>query len=242
MRRNPPRVKRLGFEKLESRSLLSATGWGMLSGGGFANDLQAAASGFTPGAGGFGYGYGYGGVASGGFGNDGSSGAAIGNAAFGNLSFGNGSTGNGSFGGIGNGSYSAPVGFGGGVALGGVPRATDLAGDTGMGFNIPLELNGTDAAREQVFAEFGGSGLADLTGSGPGDAPAPEATTGVGQMTITTGANTLGISSFATSTNGFSDISGGGGMVLPGKGQKAPTEDGGGSQSPLEGLTAPTPR
>jgi hypothetical protein len=237
MRRNPPRVKRLMFEKLENRSMLSATGWGMLSGSGFAIDLQTAASGFTPGAGGFGYGYGYGGVASGGFGNDGSSGAGIGNAAFGNLSFGNGSTGNGSFGGIGNGGFSAPVGFGSGYALGGVPRAIDLAGDTGRGFNVPLELEVIDSAREQVFAEFGDSGLAGLGASEVADSPAPEVTTGLGQMTITTGANTLGISSFATATNGFGDISGGGGMVLPGKREKAPSDDDGSSQD----STTPTP-
>jgi hypothetical protein len=38
---------------------------------------------------------------------------------------------------------------------------------------------------------------------------APAATTGVGQMTITTGANTAGIGSFATATAGFASEFGG---------------------------------
>jgi hypothetical protein len=38
---------------------------------------------------------------------------------------------------------------------------------------------------------------------------APDATTGVGQMTITTGANTPGLGSFATSTLGFGSENGG---------------------------------
>ena len=45
------------------------------------------------------------------------------------------------------------------------------------------------------------------------NAAGPDATTGVGQMTITNGINTPGISSFATPTCGTGSI-GGGGMVL----------------------------
>ena len=58
-----------------------------------------------------------------------------------------------------------------------------------------------------------------LPGTVPTTGPAaayPEATTGVGQMTITTGANTLGISSFATPTAGPSRAGGTGNVNLGG--------------------------
>jgi hypothetical protein len=45
--------------------------------------------------------------------------------------------------------------------------------------------------------------------SGGLNSRAPDATTGVGQMTITTGANTPGLGSFATSTLGFASENGG---------------------------------
>lgn len=49
----------------------------------------------------------------------------------------------------------------------------------------------------------------DLSASLSGSFSAPAATTGTGQMTITTGANTLGIGSFASSTLGFASENGG---------------------------------
>lgn len=49
----------------------------------------------------------------------------------------------------------------------------------------------------------------DLSASLNGSFSAPAATTGTGQMTITTGANTLGIGSFATSTLGYASENGG---------------------------------
>lgn len=49
----------------------------------------------------------------------------------------------------------------------------------------------------------------DVSGSLSGSFTAPAATTATGQMTITTGANTPGIGSFATSTLGYGSENGG---------------------------------
>jgi hypothetical protein len=49
----------------------------------------------------------------------------------------------------------------------------------------------------------------DLSGSPSSSFTAPAATTATGQMTITTGANTPGIGSFATSTLGYGSENGG---------------------------------
>ncbi len=67
----------------------------------------------------------------------------------------------------------------------------------------PLGINSLVAA-----AGFGNNVVVPRTNTS-----APDATTGVGQMTITNGANTLGIGSFATPTCGTGSL-GGTGMVL----------------------------
>ncbi len=135
-------------------------------------------------------------------------------------------------------------GFGQPVGLSGLgPRAfgpsnANAGGNLGVGFNATIGSTIEFAGSLSKFSSLTGnlSGPGGLVSSRRGkefESAAAEADSGVGQMVITTGANTLGISSFATSTNGFSDISGGGGMVVPGhadgkkpEAQGKPTEDG----------------
>lgn len=104
-----------------------------------------------------------------------------------------------------SGQSSGAVGFIPGVGLPG--------GNTGLGFNLTLPegISVSAAGTSGVVAIL--NGTASATVGREFSSIGPDATTGVGQMTITTGAGTYGIGSFATPTNGISDKGGAGGMV-----------------------------
>ncbi len=81
---------------------------------------------------------------------------------------------------------------------------TEIGGPGGVGMLDSLLVD------PQLFVEL----AANVMNMGNAAATFPEATTGVGQMTITTGANTLGISSFAYPTAGPSRAGGTGNANL----------------------------
>lgn len=84
---------------------------------------------------------------------------------------------------------------------------TEAGGAAGTGMFDNGAFN-TDVFRGQLFANPINFGVA-------GDPFSPYAITGLGQITITTGANTLGIGSFATPTAGPSRAGGTGNPDLP---------------------------
>ncbi len=206
--------RRLGFEELESRSLLSAS-------------FFSASSGFSAGAGG---------LAAAGTGNffgAGTSGTPIG-AEFGDVSAG---------------GFGATQGFGAGF---GVPGASDEAGASGFGtvgsggFGTLGAFPGGIAAGpvpgnpgiigqlDRIETTMAASAFVAATGAEapPSGASEPSMDSAVGQLTVTTGAGTLGIRSFATPTAGFSEGAGGAGGPVGGaaaeeepetQGQPAPT-------------------
>jgi hypothetical protein len=95
---------------------------------------------------------------------------------------------------IGNVSFSA----GGAINVGDIGSTVVNFGFNGGGFNAVGTTPGS------AFS----TGLGALFSNGL-NSSAPDANTGVGQMTITTGANTAGLGSFATSTLGFASENGG---------------------------------
>ncbi len=227
MRRNTG-PRHLGFERLESRSMLAASGFGVLTGAGFAYDSSDAAVGLAPGSGGYSYALGYGGVAGGGAGNDGSGGGGFGSGNFDSYSFGGLHVGGVTYG------FGQPVGLSGLGPRTFGPSVNSAGGNLGVGFDVAIgstiefaAVNGSNSKFPSLVGNFSEhSGLVPARRRMEIESGEAEATTGVGQMVITTGANTLGISSFATSTNGFSDISGGGGMVVPGHADGKKPEEG----------------
>jgi hypothetical protein len=80
--------------------------------------------------------------------------------------------------------------------------------EPGSEFDFGIRLNFGTNDPQAAFASAAGESARQF------NSPTPDANSGTGQMTLTTGANTLGISSFATSTNGISDISGGAGHKI----------------------------
>jgi hypothetical protein len=95
-----------------------------------------------------------------------------------------------------------------------IPGAGLPGGNTGLGFNLtaPEGISvSIGATGTSVVAILNGTALANES---PGfGSTAPNAATGVGQMTVATGAGTYGIGSFASPTNGIGDKVGAGGMV-----------------------------
>ena len=152
MRRAETCNKRLGFEELESRSMLAASGFGVLTGAGFAFDSNAAATSLAPGSGGYSYALGYGGVAGGGFGNDGSGGGGFGSGAYASASFGGSPINTSGFGfgpatglsGLGSNSVGRPI--------------TNAGGNMGLGFNVAVGSTIEFAAFDGSNSKFATSG------------------------------------------------------------------------------------
>ncbi|MBI3838903.1 MAG: hypothetical protein HY288_13350 [Planctomycetia bacterium] len=98
-----------------------------------------------------------------------------------------------------------------GAGLPGTVAANAVSSGIAVGSFGPLAVNGL----------VGGIGLVNNVIVPPANTSGPDATTGVGQMTITNGANTLGIGSFATPTCGTGSM-GGTGMVFAEESSVAP--------------------
>ncbi len=197
MRRNRINLAvRLGFEELESRALLSASPFfsSTASYGGGAGGIVAAGTGtsFSAGTSGTPIGAEFADVDAGGFG------PAEG--------FGSG------FGIPGSSAEAGPSGFG-PIGSSGFGTATGLAGGIGAVGTMAAEVGLGPLAIEGGGLPGPGMAFGALAASA-GISAAASDDSGVGQMTITTGANTLGIRSFATPTSGYSEgFTGAGGSV-----------------------------
>ncbi len=201
-------VKRLNFEELEPRTLLSASSF------------------FSSTAG---YGGGVGGILAPGTGTSfeaGTSGTPIG-AEFGDVDAGGfgPAQGFGSGFGIPGGSAEAgPSGFG-PVGSGGLGTAASFAGGIGTPGTLAAEIGLGPLAIEGGGLPVAGMAFGALADVG-GVSAAARDDSGVGQMTITTGANTLGIRSFATPTSGYSSgFTGAGGPIIGGGGEDESAPD-----------------